>query len=110
MIDIAQIDVKRYIQINNYGIQKYILKENAELPSHNSNLLRLYSENDYFSDMKWAFYSDIPFNKKKKISEMKTKILSSSRVIKAIDAEVNSRREKSKLTLENSQKSVRLEA
>jgi hypothetical protein len=85
LIDIAEIDIRKFIQINNYGIQKYILKENVELPSQNSNPLSLYSESEYFADMKWAFRSDIPFNRKKIISEMKTKILSSSRVLKAIE-------------------------
>jgi len=43
LIDIAEIDIRRYVQINNYGIQKYILKENVEMPSLNSNPLRLHS-------------------------------------------------------------------
>jgi hypothetical protein len=29
MVDISEIDQNKYIQLNNYGIQKYILKENA---------------------------------------------------------------------------------
>lgn len=74
------------MQINNYGIQKYILKENVELPSQNSNLLSLHNEDDYFADMKWALNTEIPFNRKKVIAEMKTKILSSSRVLKAIES------------------------
>jgi len=29
LIDVAEIDAKNFITINNYGIQKYILKENV---------------------------------------------------------------------------------
>ena len=31
-IAIEDIEQKKYIQLNNYGIQKYILKEHAEYP------------------------------------------------------------------------------
>lgn len=82
MIDPADYDAKKYITINNYGIQKYILNESTELLA--SNLLHLNQKDTYFSDLKWAYNTEIPFNRKKVISEMKTKILSSSRVIKAI--------------------------
>lgn len=40
LIDVAEIDAKNYIRINNYGIQKYILKENIDLQV--SNLLNLH--------------------------------------------------------------------
>ena len=33
MVDAADIDVDYFLVINNYGLQKYILKENVELPS-----------------------------------------------------------------------------
>jgi hypothetical protein len=85
LIDIAEIDARNYIRINNYGIQKYIMKENIEL--RHSNLLNLHPDDGYFSDIRWALSTDIPFNRKRVISEMKTKILSSTRVLKAIEAE-----------------------
>lgn len=82
-IDVADIDMKEYVRLNNYGIQKYILKENAEDPvNQNSNLLRMHEEDKYFCDIKWALNTRIPI---KPMSEIKTKILSSSRVLKAID-------------------------
>ena len=60
-IDIADIDFKKYIRINNYGLQKYILKENAEEPiKQNSNLLRMHSQDDYFCDLKWALNTHMP--------------------------------------------------
>ena len=41
--------------LSNYGLQKYILKENTEVPlPTNSNLLQSSSNNVYFSDIKWA--------------------------------------------------------
>ena len=44
MVAAADIDNDYFLVINNYGLQKYILKENVELPSQeNYNLLRLKS-------------------------------------------------------------------
>lgn len=75
--------MKEYVRLNNYGIHKYILKENAEDPvNQNSNLLRMHEEDKYFCDIKWALNTRIPI---KPMNEIKTKILSSSRVLKAID-------------------------
>lgn len=88
LIDISEVDQRKYLQFNNYGIQKYILKENAELPSANSNLLRFHSEDNYFADLRWAYTTKIPintFNRKKTFPNIKAKILDSSRVIKAIE-------------------------
>lgn len=89
LIDIADIDARNYIRINNYGIQKYIMKENIELRT--ANLLNLHPDDRYFSDLRWALTTDIPFNRNRLISEMKTKILSSARVLKAIEAETHRR-------------------
>jgi hypothetical protein len=50
--------------------------------------------------MKWAFRTDIPFNRKKIIAEMKTKILSSSRVLKAIEYEANKTADKNKSSID----------
>ena len=66
MIDPADYDAKKFIVINNYGIQKYILNESTELLA--SNLLHLNQKDTYFSDMKWAYSTEIPFNRKKVIS------------------------------------------
>jgi fatty acyl-CoA reductase len=44
IVDAADIDNDYFLVVNNYGLQKYILKENVELPSQeNYNLLRLQS-------------------------------------------------------------------
>jgi hypothetical protein len=53
MIDPADYDAKKFIVINNYGIQKYILNESTELLA--SNLLHLNQKDTYFSDLKWAY-------------------------------------------------------
>lgn len=57
-----------------------------EIPLHNYNLLKVH-EDSYFSDIKWVWNTEIPIKGKRIIAEMKTKILSSSRVLKAIEAE-----------------------
>ena len=55
LIDCADIDMKYFIILNNYGIQKFIMKENIELPTpENQNLLKIRPQNTYFSDIKWA--------------------------------------------------------
>jgi hypothetical protein len=87
---VAEIDFPKYIKLNNYGIQQYILKENVELPIHNSNLLRMHDDT-YFSDLKWVWNTEIPIKGKRIIAEMRTKILSSSRVLKTIEAEAAKR-------------------
>lgn len=61
MVDVAEIDMKYFIVLNNYGVQKYILKENTELPvPENSNLLRMHNQKSYFSDIKWALSGGSP--------------------------------------------------
>lgn len=55
LLDVADIDMKYFIILNNYGIQKYILNENIEMPTpENSNLLKIRPRDTYFSDVKWA--------------------------------------------------------
>jgi hypothetical protein len=57
--------MKYFLKINNYGLQKYILKESPEIPSsQNSNLLKMREQSFYFSDINWALNTDIPLNKK----------------------------------------------
>ena len=63
-----------------------------EIPLHNYNLLKVHKDS-YFSDFKWVWNTDVPIKGKRIIAEMKTKILSSSRVLKAIEAEVLKRNE-----------------
>lgn len=88
----GEIDAKRFILLNNYGIQKFILKEDAESPNiKNSNLLKMHSEEKFFSDLNWALKADFPITS---IREIKTKILSSTRVLKAIEFEVDRRGDK----------------
>jgi len=88
-VDAADIDVDYFLIVNNYGLQKYILKENVELPSpENYNLLRLKSEGKYFSDIKWAWNSKIDsLIKPTKTGDLKTKILSSTRILSVIEEE-----------------------
>ena len=82
-----------FIVLNNYGIQKYILKENIELPTpENANLLRLRNAGSYFSDIKWAFNGgSINVYDKQKSKDLKNKILVSSRVLGAIEKEAMKR-------------------
>lgn len=99
LVDVSDIEMEYFIILNNYGIQKYILKENVELPApENYNLLMMNNKRTYFSDIKWAL-SGGPSNlsEKKNMSQIKGKILSSPRVLTAIEKEVL-------LRLENSSK------
>lgn len=87
MLDAADYDADYFIILNNYGIQKYILKENIELPTpENFNLLRIRGDNDtYFSDIKWALSSGGWMNDRVKNNEIKKKLLGSSRILHAIE-------------------------
>ncbi len=46
--------------MNCYGIRKFILKEDVEsLEKDDSDLLKLHSEDRFFSDVQWALKTDI---------------------------------------------------
>ena len=82
-IEIADIESSRFIKVSNYGVQKYLLNEEAESPLNpNSNLLTARPENTSFSDIKWAYKTQMPV---RPINEVQSKILSSSRVLKAME-------------------------
>lgn len=89
-------------------MQKYLLKEDAEYPvKQNSNLLTAHSEDKYFADIQWALKTHMPINS---IKEIKTKILSSSRVLKAIEFEVEQRMGKDHISIDKARTVVRVEA
>lgn len=47
--------MRYFLLLNNYGLQKYILKETVDLPTpENSNILKMRDKTTYFSDIKWA--------------------------------------------------------
>jgi hypothetical protein len=107
-LDIAEIDFKKYVDIVNYGIQKNLLKEHAEHPLEpKTNLLTNHTDDHYFSDLSWAVKTHMPV---RPIHEIKTKILSSTRVLKAIDFEAQRRMEGQSLSLEKATLAVRVEA
>ena len=54
-IDPAKLDMIRALRLSNYGLQKYILKENVEPISVESTNLFKKESQTYFSDLKWAF-------------------------------------------------------
>jgi len=62
----------------------------------------------YFSDIRWAWQTELPIKGKRVIAEMKTKILSSTRVIKAIEAEADKRTEGNKSGRDSAIKEARL--
>lgn len=76
-----------FIVLNNYGIQKYILNENIEMPTpENQNLLHIRNSKTYFSDIKWALSGGSPdISDKVKDKELKSKIIVSTRVLDAIE-------------------------
>ena len=60
-LDCGEIDMHYFIVLNNYGIQKYILNENIEMPTpENQNLLHIRKSKTYFSDIKWALAAGSP--------------------------------------------------
>jgi hypothetical protein len=70
------------VLLSNYGLQKYVLKENTEMPlPSNANLLQKSSNNVYFSDIKWAMNEGGKRSQKQRtIKDYKEMILKSSRV------------------------------
>ena len=102
------MDSSKFIQLNNYGLQKYILKEHAEYPiKSNTNLLTIHQDEQYLGDVRWVLKQQMPI---KPISEIRSKILSSSRVLKAIDYEAEQRMQKQGMTAEKARAQVRGEA
>ena len=87
ILDCADIDMHYFLILNQYGIQKYILKENIEMPTpENANLLHIRSTKTYFSDIKWALSNGSPKNTDKiKDKELRSKIIISPRVLDAIE-------------------------
>jgi hypothetical protein len=60
-IAIEDIDQSKLIQLNSFGVQKYILKEHAEYPiKPNENIFFSHNENDYFRDFKWVLNTQMP--------------------------------------------------
>jgi hypothetical protein len=78
------------VLLSNYGLQKYVLKENTEMPlPSNSNLLQNPTNHVYFSDIQWAMKEGGKKNQKQRtIKDYKNIILRSSRVQEAIQAEL----------------------
>lgn len=76
----------------------------------NSNLLGIQEKGSYFSDIKWVMKTDLSFNKKRSDENIKTKILSSTRVLRAIDEEALRRVENKNLKIEDVKLAVQREA
>lgn len=112
LLDCADIDMTYFVVLNNYGIQKYILKENIEMPTpDNFNLLRLRTSKTYFSDIKWALSGGPPdIADKKQDKELASKILVSARVLEAIEKDIMQRLENSHRSFEEEKKIVTREA
>jgi hypothetical protein len=84
-MDVKELDIHQFVKLNNYGIQHYYLKENAD-SLQTLNVLQARGSNEYFSDIKWAWGMELSANGKRAVAEMKTKIVSSSKVLKTIEA------------------------
>lgn len=84
-IDVADINIKRMAMIANYGLQKFILKENTEMPlPSNANLLYDDEKSKYFQDIRWAMKEGSFNMPHKTIDDYKKKVLKSQRVQEAI--------------------------
>ena len=105
---ITAIDGRKFTEISSYGLQKYFLKEHADYPiKSNTNLLTIHQDEQYFGDVRWVLKQQMPI---KPISEIRSKILSSSRVLKAIDYEAEQLMQKQGMSAEKARTRVRGEA
>jgi alcohol-forming fatty acyl-CoA reductase len=66
-LDVTVINWREYLMHFNYGLQKYLLKENVDPPGdpQATDLFSLWNYN-YFSDIKWARSQGQPFATKQK--------------------------------------------
>ena len=67
LLDVTIINWRSFLMNFNYGLQKYILKENVDPPGdpQSTDLFSLFNYN-YFSDIKWAKSQGQPFATKSK--------------------------------------------
>ena len=80
-LDITTVDWKTFFYLFNYGLQKYVLKENVEPPGTPENM-DLFSKHYYFghfSDIKWALENGKAFNARSSKSHTEM-ILNSSKI------------------------------
>lgn len=80
--------------LSNYGLQKYFLKENTEMPlPSNANLLQNNNNYVYFSDIKWARNGGKFRQKERTVQDYKNVVLKSARVQEAIQNELTGKSE-----------------
>lgn len=84
LIDIAEINFRKYIQINGHGLLKYILKENINPKA--DNLLNVGADTYLFSELRWALQIKLSPTQCK-TSLMSFKVLESPQVQKEIAAD-----------------------
>mmetsp|Transcript_5430 Transcript_5430/g.8014 ORF Transcript_5430/g.8014 Transcript_5430/m.8014 type:complete len:1058 (-) Transcript_5430:2574-5747(-) len=87
-MDLRLIDWDEYMALFGYGLQKYIMKEKPAPPRH-TNVVQKDDvvPGTYIPDLIFAYYAKSGFNTKKKRNEMKSSVLRSEDVQKAIDEE-----------------------
>ena len=80
-IDIASMDWRVYLTSYAYGLQKYVLKEEAgtSLDTHGLDINVESPNFNYFSDIKWAYTSGAPI-KIRGLHEIKSILLNTTRV------------------------------
>lgn len=77
--------MRYYFIINNYGLQKYILKENVETPTaDNFDILKTGSKKSYFQDISWALSEGSSTMKYGQGEKIKRQILASKVMLQAI--------------------------
>lgn len=85
-LDVTKIDWKYFFYHFNYGLQKYVLKENVQPPGNLDDLdLLTKQDNNYFSDIRWALQNGKNFQARssKTYQEM---IMNSTRVKEVLAA------------------------
>ena len=80
-LDISTVDWKYFFYLFNYGLQKYVLKENVEPPGtpENMDLFSKQDDSGYFSDIKWALENGKAFSARSSKSHTEM-ILNSSKI------------------------------
>lgn len=96
LVNIADVDWKKYFQWFAWGLHKYILKEEADYPTfepQNMDLLYGIKGKSYFDDVKWAISKGIDFKPRSRI-QMKSVVMNSARIQKLIEDTTNNRKNK----------------
>lgn len=96
LVNIAEVDWKKYFQWFAWGLHRHILKEEADYPTfepQNMDLLYGLKGKSYFDDVKWAINKGYDYKPRSSI-QMKSVVMSSGRIQKKIEDMTANRKNK----------------